>query len=60
MMRLVSWPNVFSLAAVVGGPPVLLWLGWSGWTVVAAVGTAVAFIVVVSHLIGTFRVGHAI
>jgi hypothetical protein len=60
MMRLVSWPNLFSLLAVLGGPPILLWLGLTGWTVALAVGTAVAFIIVVSHVIGTFRVGHAI
>ncbi len=60
MMRLASWPNLLSFMVVAVGAPTLLWFGWSLWTSLLAVGTAVAFIVVVSHVIGTYRVGHAI
>jgi hypothetical protein len=60
MMRFATWPKLLSLLAVAGGAPFLVWLGLSDWTVVVAVGTAVAFIGVVSHVVGTYRVGHAI
>jgi hypothetical protein len=60
MTRLASWPNVFSVLAVVSGGPILLWLGVSDVTVVVALGTFIALIQVVSHLIGTYRVGQAL
>jgi hypothetical protein len=60
MTRLASWPNVFSVLAVVSGGPTLLWLGVSDVTVMVALGTFIALIQVVSHLIGTYRVGHAL
>jgi hypothetical protein len=60
MMRLATWSNLFSLLAAAGGAPLLLWLGVSVLTSSVAVGTAIAAIQVIAHLIGTYRVGHAI